>query len=118
MKKKNEKKQLALQRVCNLLDNALHTQDFFSNDHVATAKKIIAKYKLKMPFEYKILFCKNCKRFIVPGRDSRFRIGKSRIKALRITCKTCGHTYRKIIKTKQNVVHKPAKQSHTLGKNL
>ena len=100
MKKKNEKKQLALQRVCNLLDNALHGQDFFSNDHVATAKKIILKYKLKIPFEYKILFCKNCKRFIVPGRDSRFRIGKSRIKALRITCRICGHTYRKIIKTK------------------
>lgn len=101
MKKNNKKKQVALQRVYNLLDNALHTQDFFLNDHVTTAKKIITKHKLKMPFEYKILFCKNCKRFIVPGRDSRFRIGKSRIKALRITCKICGHTYRKIIKTKQ-----------------
>ncbi len=100
MKKNNKKKQLALQRVYSLLDIALHTQDFFLNDHVTTAKKVIAKYKLKIPFEYKILFCKNCKRFIVPGRDSRFRMGKSRIKALRITCKICGHTYRKIIKTK------------------
>jgi ribonuclease P protein subunit RPR2 len=100
MKKNNRKKQLALQRVYSLIDNALYAQDFFLNDHVTTAKKIITKYKLKIPFEYKILFCKNCKRFIVPGRDSRFRMGKSRIKALRITCKLCGHTYRKIIKTK------------------
>jgi ribonuclease P protein subunit RPR2 len=100
MKKNNRKKQLALQRVYSLIDNALDAQDFFLNDHVTTAKKIITKYKLKIPFEYKILFCKNCKRFIVPGRDSRFRMGKSRIKALRITCKICGHTYRKIIKTK------------------
>ena len=103
MKKKNEKKQLALQRVYNLLDNALNAQDFFSNDHVTTAKKIITKYKLKIPFEYKILFCKNCKSFIVPGRDSRIRIGKSRIKSLRITCNKCGHTYRKIIKPKQGI---------------
>jgi ribonuclease P protein subunit RPR2 len=101
--KKNNKKQLATQRVYNLLDHALYTQDFFLNDHVNTAKKIIAKHKLKMSFDYKILFCKNCKRFIVPGKDSRIRIGKSRIKALRITCKICGHTYRKIIKTKCGV---------------
>jgi ribonuclease P protein subunit RPR2 len=101
MKKNDKKKQMALQRVCDLLDNVLHArQDFFLNEHVTTAKKIITKYKLKIPFEYKILFCKKCKRFIVPGRDSRFRMGKSRIKALRITCKICGHTYRKIIKTK------------------
>jgi ribonuclease P protein subunit RPR2 len=64
------------------------------------AKKIITKYRLKIPFEYKILFCKNCKRFIVPGKNSRIRLGRSRVKALRITCELCGHTYRKIIKTK------------------
>jgi ribonuclease P protein subunit RPR2 len=103
MKKNNKTKQLALQRVCDLLDNALNTPDYFTNDHIDTAKKIITKYRLKMPFEYKMLFCKNCKRFIVPGKDSRIRIGKSRVKALRITCKICGHTYRKIIKTKYGV---------------
>ncbi|MBA3976928.1 MAG: RNase P subunit [Nitrosopumilus sp.] len=103
MKKNNKTKQLALQRVCDLLDNALHTPDYFTIEHIDTAKKIITKYRLKMPFEYKMLFCKNCKRFIVPGKDSRIRIGKSRVKALRITCKICGHTYRKIIKTKYGV---------------
>ena len=115
MKKNNKKKQLALQRVYNLLDNALHPQDFFLDDHVNAAKKTITKYKLKIPFEYKILFCKNCKRFIVPGRDSRFRIGKSRIKALRITCKICGHIYRKIIKTNRVDNHP---NNHIPGKNL
>jgi ribonuclease P protein subunit RPR2 len=98
--KKNNKKQLALQSVSNLIYTALYTQDLFLDDHINTAKKIITKYRLKIPFEYKILFCKNCKRFIIPGKNSRVRIGRSRVKALRITCEICGHTYRKIIKTK------------------
>jgi ribonuclease P protein subunit RPR2 len=98
--KKNNKKQLALQSVSNLIYTALNTQDLFLDDHINTAKKIITKYRLKIPFEYKILFCKNCKKFIVPGKNSRIRIGRSRVKALRITCEICGHTYRKVIKTK------------------
>lgn len=102
--KKNNKKQIALQRASNLIDIALYSQDLFSVDHINTAKKIIAKYKIKIPFEYKILFCKNCKKFIIPGKNSRIRIGRSKIKALRITCKICGHTYRKIIKTKAEIV--------------
>ena len=98
--KKNSKKQLALQSVSNLIHTALYTQDLFLDDHINTAKKIITKYRLKIPFEYKILFCKNCKKFIVPGKNSRIRIGRSRVKALRITCEICGHTYRKVIKSK------------------
>jgi ribonuclease P protein subunit RPR2 len=101
--KKNSKKQIALQRVNNLIDTALYPQDLFLEDHINTAKKIIAKYKIKIPFEYKILFCKNCKKFIIPGKNSRIRIGRSRVKALRITCKLCGHTYRKIIKPKVGI---------------
>ncbi len=102
--KKNNKKQIALQRVSDLINTALYTQDLFADDHVNIAKKIIAKYKIKIPFEYRILFCKNCKKFIIPGKNSRIRIGRSRIKALRITCKICGHTYRKIIKTKEETI--------------
>jgi ribonuclease P protein subunit RPR2 len=98
--KKNNKKQLALQSVSNLIYTALCTQDTFLDNHINTAKRIITKYRLKIPFEYKILFCKNCKEFIIPGKNSRIRIGRSRVKALRITCEMCGHTYRKIIKTK------------------
>jgi ribonuclease P protein subunit RPR2 len=95
--KKSTIKQIALQRVKILLDTALYSRDEFAQDHIKIARKIISKYKLKMPFEYKILFCKNCKKYIVPGKDSRIRIGRSNTKALRITCKYCNYTYRKII---------------------
>ena len=57
--KKYNKKQIALQRVINLIDTALFKPDIFVNDHIYTAKKIIFKYKIKLQFEYRILFCKN-----------------------------------------------------------
>jgi len=95
--KKSTIKQIALQKVRNLIDSALYSNDEFSQDHIKIARKIISKYKFRVPFEYKILFCKNCKNYIVPGKDSTIRIGRSNTKALRITCKFCGHTYRKII---------------------
>jgi ribonuclease P protein subunit RPR2 len=98
--KKKDKKKLALQMVSNLIDTVFYNKVLFIDNHITIAKKIIAKYKLKIPFEYRILFCKNCKKFISPGKNSRVRIGRSKIKALRITCKICGHTYRKIIKSK------------------
>ena len=95
--KKSVIKQIAMQRVKVLIDRALYSRDEFSDHHIVIAKKIILKYKLKIPFEYKLLFCKQCKKFIIPGRDSIIRTGRSNTKALRITCKLCGHTYRKII---------------------
>lgn len=98
--KSKYKKKIALQKATALIDAALYSQSIFVEDYVKNAKKIILKYKIKMPFEYRILFCKNCKKFIIPGKDSRIRIGRSTIKALRITCKECGHTYRKIINKK------------------
>ncbi|HXT83542.1 MAG TPA: RNase P subunit [Verrucomicrobiae bacterium] len=95
--KKNNKKQITLQRFCNLIDSLISNQDLVSTNNIDIAKKIITKYKLKIPYEYKILFCKNCKNFIIPGKNSRIRIGRSNIKSIRITCKICNHTYRKII---------------------
>lgn len=105
--KKNTIKQIALQRVKTLINFALYSNEKFSDDNINTAKEIIMKYKLKIPFEYKILCCKNCKRFIVPGKNSLIRIGRSRIKAIRITCKFCGHTYRKIIQKKKKRKNDP-----------
>jgi len=98
--KKYALKQLALERAKLLLDRALYVNDEFAQEHAKIAKKIILKYKIKIPFEYKMLFCKNCKKFIAPGRDSTIRLGRSNTRALRITCKFCGHTYRKILTKK------------------
>ncbi|HYF99608.1 MAG TPA: hypothetical protein VD815_05920 [Candidatus Saccharimonadales bacterium] len=96
--RKSTIKQIALQRVSILIDSALYTNDEFAQNHIRIARRIISKYKIKIPFEYKILFCKKCKKYMHPGKDSSIRIGRSNTKALRITCKFCGYTYRKILK--------------------
>jgi ribonuclease P protein subunit RPR2 len=102
--KKRASKQIAAQRVSTIINSVLKSKDgSFSDQNVLLAKRIIEKYKIKIPFEYKMLFCKNCKKFIVPGNDSTIRIGRSRIKALRITCKLCGHTYRKVIESNKKI---------------
>jgi ribonuclease P protein subunit RPR2 len=50
-----------------------------------------------MPYSIRQLYCKNCKKFIVPGRTARVRVGRSSTRAIRITCLLCGHIYRKVI---------------------
>jgi len=66
------------------------------------AKKLSTKYRVRMPYEMRMNFCKKCKKFIVPGFTSRVRLGRSPVKSIRITCIFCNHTYRKIIKKQNN----------------
>jgi|FaiFalFF_MnMetaG_3_1042247.scaffolds.fasta_scaffold00054_23 ribonuclease P protein subunit RPR2 len=60
-------------------------------------KRISMRYRVRLPYEIRQLFCKKCKRLIVPGITARVRVGHSSIKAVRITCMHCNHVYRKII---------------------
>jgi len=73
-----------------------------ANPHLAQkqakiAQAISLKYRIRMPYYLRMVFCRQCKMFIAPGVDARFRVGRSRTKSVRITCGFCGHTYRKII---------------------
>ncbi len=68
-----------------------------SQRQACLAKKISTRYRVRMPYELRINFCKKCKRFIAPGVNSRIRLGRTRQKSIRITCNFCGYTYRKII---------------------
>ena len=61
------------------------------------ARRISSKHKIRMPSNLRMVFCKKCKSFIVPGINSRIRIGRASVKSIRISCNLCGHTYRKII---------------------
>ncbi|MDQ4050970.1 MAG: hypothetical protein M3115_01820 [Thermoproteota archaeon] len=53
--------------------------------------------RIRLPYEIRQLYCKRCKAFIVPGRTSRIRTGRSKTRAVRITCLKCNHTYRRIL---------------------
>ena len=96
---KNPKKQIAIRRIEILFNNALSNAKNnleLAERQAEIAKKISLKFKIKMPFEVRSSFCKNCKKFIAPGIASKIRLG-SKPKSIRITCTYCNHTYRKII---------------------
>ena len=89
-----------MERMQILVDNAIanaRTDPELSQRHASTARRISTKYKIRMPYYLKMVFCKKCKSFIAPGINSRIRLGRTSVKSIRISCNLCGHTYRKII---------------------
>ena len=98
---KKSQRDLALQRIEILIRNALETAKSdaeLAQKQAMLAKKISTKFRVRLPYEVRQLYCKKCKRFIVPGVNARVRIGRANVKAVRITCLKCGHVYRKITK--------------------
>ncbi|WP_082697441.1 RNase P subunit [Nitrosopumilus sp. Nsub] len=83
-----------------LIDNAIsnaRTDPELSQRQASIARRISSKYKIRMPYDLRIVFCKKCKSFIAPGINSRIRLGRTSVKSIRISCNLCGHTYRKLI---------------------
>ena len=91
---------IAMERMQILIDNAIsnaRTDPELSQRQASIARRISSKYKIRMPYNLRIVFCKKCKSFIAPGLNSRIRLGRTSIKSIRISCNFCGHTYRKVI---------------------
>ena len=89
-----------MERMQILIDNAItnaRTDPELSQRQASIARRISTKYKIRMPYHLRMVFCKKCKSFIAPGINSRIRLGRTSIKSIRISCNLCGHTYRKII---------------------
>jgi len=83
-----------------LIDNAIsnaRVNPELSQRQASIARRISTKYKIRMPYNLRMVFCKKCKSFIAPGINSRIRLGRASVKSIRISCNLCGHTYRKII---------------------
>lgn len=101
--KKQIVKEIAKERIGLLIANALEVRENekLAHDQAMLAKKIAMRYRLKLPYHIRQLYCKKCKYFIIPGRNARVRIGRSNTKAVRITCMKCNHTYRKILLPKK-----------------
>ena len=91
---------IAMKRMQILIDNAIinaRINPELSQHQASIARRISTKYKIRMPFHLRMVFCKKCKSFIAPGINSRIRLGRASVKSIRISCNLCGHTYRKII---------------------
>lgn len=98
--KKSTARDVAKERIRLLIDHALREalhDDILAIKQAKLAKKIAMRMRLRLPYEIRQLYCKRCKEFILPGISSRIRMGRSRLKAVRITCLKCGHIYRKVL---------------------
>ena len=95
---KAQAKEIARERIDILVKSALKEKDVaLAARQARLARQVAMRYRVRLPYGARQLFCKKCKAFIVPGRSSRVRVGRAKIKAIRITCLRCGHTYRKIM---------------------
>jgi len=97
---KQAKRKIALERMYVLISNA--TSNARLNPDLAQmqaglTRRISTHYRIKMPYELRLNFCKQCKNFIAPGINSRIRLERPHLKSIRITCNFCEHTYRKVI---------------------
>jgi ribonuclease P protein subunit RPR2 len=98
--KRSTAREIAKERVRLLVDHALREalyDDILANYQAKLARKIAMRMRLRLPYEIRQLYCKRCKEFILPGISSRIRIGRSRLRAIRITCLKCGHIYHKVL---------------------
>ena len=97
---KHTKRKIALERMNILINNAVSNARMnpsLSQKQAKLARRISTHYRIKMPYELRMNFCKQCKNFIAPGINSRVRLGRTHLKSIRITCNFCEHTYRKVI---------------------
>ena len=94
------RKKIALERMYILVKIAIsnaRSDPNLAEKQANLARRISTRYRIRMPYELRMNFCKKCKKFIVPGINSRIRIGRTPLKSIRITCNFCEHTYRKVI---------------------
>jgi ribonuclease P protein subunit RPR2 len=87
--KLKERKEV-LQIVKNLFNEAklqFNKNPSLSNKYVRLARKAAMKVNLKFPRELKRRFCKHCYYYLVPGKNSRVRIHKSRVIYYCFNCK-------------------------------
>ena len=59
----------------------------YANRYVQLARKIAMRYNIKLPTDYRRMFCKKCKRYLYPGITSQTRVKNGVVK---VKCGQCG----------------------------
>ena len=74
--------------------------------YVELARRIAMKYRIKLPKEYKLKFCKKC---LYPYKEGRFRVRIAKSRVI-ITCLNCGYTKRVPIRPIRKKIDKENKK--------
>ncbi|MEE9134488.1 MAG: RNase P subunit [Nitrososphaerales archaeon] len=89
-----------MQRISILMETALKTAvtDLpLAREQADTAWRISLRFRIRLPYQIRQLFCRGCKKLIVPGLNARVRLVSRNPRGIRITCLDCGRIYRKVI---------------------
>ena len=101
MKNKNIKED-ALKNIKSLFKEAeliFGKDKKLADKYVSLARKIAMKFNITLPSELKRKFCKHCYSYLVPGKNCRVRIQKSRVIYY---CGNCKKYMRFVLKGKFN----------------
>jgi len=101
-------KQIALRRVhvlFGLAEQVAYENPDLAQRYVRLARKVAMRARLRLPKEYRLLVCRKCKSFILPGVNCRTRIQPRREPHMVITCLSCGGITRIPIKGRKECVN-------------
>ena len=90
MNKREFARKEALEKIRTLFSEAriqFPKNSSLANRYVKLAREISMKFKDKIPRELKRKFCKHCYHYLVPGKNCRVRIYKSRVIYYCFDCK-------------------------------
>jgi ribonuclease P protein subunit RPR2 len=111
-REKRLEKKIAKERIEILfkLMEKVKDEDYeLARRYVELARRIAMKYRLKLPKEFKLKFCKKC---LYPYTSGRFRVRIAKSRVI-ITCLNCGFVKRVPIRPKD---YKKYKRSNKKGK--
>ena len=90
-----KRKRIARRRINHLFEMAekmaLEGRLELATRYVDIARRIGMKYLVRIPWQYKRRFCKECHSYLLPGENCTVRIKK---KTLIISFHVCGHVTR------------------------
>lgn len=90
-KKPDWQREIASERIAILFDEAelaFPKRKDLADRYVELARTIAMKYKVRMPKEFKLRFCKHCYKYLRPGVNSRVRIDPDGQRVV-VTCLEC-----------------------------
>lgn len=102
-KAKNRRSNIARERIGLLLAMAEHRafsgEMALADRYAQLARKIGMRYNLPMPRGFNLRFCRRCMKYLMPGKNARFRTAGGRLSR---KCLECGSVYRMPLKQRSS----------------
>lgn len=83
-----------IQTLFRLAKETFHEDPALAQRYIRIARKIAMATRIRLPKDYQLQVCRNCKSFILPGVNCRVRTQQRREPHVVITCLNCGKQMR------------------------